>query len=389
MMLKSLEIKNFRMLEDFRVPNLGRVNLIVGKNNSGKSSVLEALRIYAGNANRGLLEDIAADHNEITSLQKDNHVESDMQLPFENFFVGRQFPQDETLGISIGELTPSDYTLRIKHGFYIDEEFPVKDETGEITSTGTRIRRIPNPSHEDLSSEEINHALFVTKGDSLVYTIRLEDPRISRMRYSYRKISEAMACSVIPTQFISIDNLTSDWEKIVLTKYEEVVKDALRIIEPKFEDLAFVHDDRDNARRKKSYSYVKVKLSDSPYPVPLNSLGDGMLRVLQLVLKVFPAKGGLLLIDEFENGLHFSIQEKIWKLLFELAHNLDIQIFATTHSWDCIESFSKTAINRKDVDGVLFRVGRSAKTSAKGKVIATVFNEEALYSITQADVEVR
>jgi len=49
-MLNSLEIKNFRILEDFKVSKLGRVNLIVGKNNSGKSSVLEALRIYAGNA---------------------------------------------------------------------------------------------------------------------------------------------------------------------------------------------------------------------------------------------------------------------------------------------------------------------------------------------------
>ncbi len=47
-MLKSLCIKNFRLLEDFQVPKLGRVNLIVGKNNSGKSSVLEAIRIYAG-----------------------------------------------------------------------------------------------------------------------------------------------------------------------------------------------------------------------------------------------------------------------------------------------------------------------------------------------------
>ena len=51
MQLKSLDIKNFRILEDFQVNKLGRVNLIVGKNNSGKTTVLEAIRIYAGNAN--------------------------------------------------------------------------------------------------------------------------------------------------------------------------------------------------------------------------------------------------------------------------------------------------------------------------------------------------
>ncbi|MEI6730675.1 MAG: AAA family ATPase, partial [Pseudomonadota bacterium] len=58
MHLSSLHIKNFRMLEDFQVKKLGKVNLIVGKNNSGKSTVLEALRIYAGGANRYLLEAI-------------------------------------------------------------------------------------------------------------------------------------------------------------------------------------------------------------------------------------------------------------------------------------------------------------------------------------------
>ncbi len=66
-MLNSLVIKNFRMLEDFKIEKLGRVNLIVGKNNSGKSTVLEALRIYAGNANEELLKTITESHDEIFS----------------------------------------------------------------------------------------------------------------------------------------------------------------------------------------------------------------------------------------------------------------------------------------------------------------------------------
>jgi AAA15 family ATPase/GTPase len=114
-----------------------------------------------------------------------------------------------------------------------------------------------------------------------------------------------------------------------------------------------------------------------------------MLRILQLVLKLLSAKGGFLLIDEFENGLHYSVQEKVWTLLFDTAKKLDIQIFATTHSWDCIESFTKVAVARKDVDGVLFRMGRSVRTSDNGRMIATVFDKVALANITQADVEVR
>jgi AAA15 family ATPase/GTPase len=388
-MLNSLEIKNFRILEDFKVSKLGRVNLIVGKNNSGKSSVLEALRIYAGNANRELLEKIATGHDETYRLKENEQAESDIQLPFGDFFFGRQFPQDETLAISIGELAPSGDTLRIEHGFLIEEAMVQKNLSGETIERSIRRHRIPNPSHDDLSSEAVSHALFITKGARSFLHIQLDKP--SRIRFPSRmEISGTLPCGVIPTPFIPVDELADEWDKIVLTEYEEVVGDALRIITPEFEKLTFVLNDEDNRYpRQRLHRFAKVKMSDSPHPVPLNSLGDGMLRVLQLVLKIFPAKGGFLLIDEFENGLHFSVQEKVWELLFEMAQRLDIQVFATTHSWDCIESFAKAAIARKDVEGVLFRVGRSVRKSDRGKVIATVFEEEALYDITQADVEVR
>lgn len=132
------------------------------------------------------------------------------------------------------------------------------------------------------------------------------------------------------------------WDAIVLTDQEEIVKRALRIISPDFESLVFVRDDgaTDYARSRRMRTAM-VKLKGMARPVPLNSLGDGMLRVLQLSLKLFGAKGGFFLIDEFENGLHYWIQEKVWELLFEMAERYKIQIFATTHSWDCIESFTK------------------------------------------------
>jgi len=390
-MLNSLEIKNFRILEDFKVSKLGRVNLIVGKNNSGKSTVLEALRIYAGNAHRGLLEEIAEGHDETYRLKENEQIESDIQFPFEDLFTGRQFPQDESLAISIGELASGDDALRIEHGFLLEDEKVSMDDSGEIVRRSRR--RVTKDSHDELSPEMIRHVLFVTKGERSFPQIQVDIYEHPNIRFALMKLSEIVPCSVIPTQFISIDDLADEWDKIVFTEHEDVVRDALRIITPEFENLTFVRNDEGNKdprqMRRDFRRSAKVKVSNSSHPVPLNSLGDGMLRVLQLVLKVFPAKGGFLLIDEFENGLHFSVQEKVWAMLFELAQKLDIQIFATTHSWDCIESFANTAIARKDVDGVLFRVGRSVKESNRGQVIATVFDEDALYNITQTDVEVR
>ena len=389
-MLNSLAIKNFRSLQNFQVAKLGRVNLIVGKNSSGKSSVLEALRIYAGNAQRGLLEGIAAGHDEKFRTLESEQSDSDQAFPFEDFFTGRQFPQSEETGISIGEIGESADWLRIQHGFLHEttEDVLMNDLAGTV-ETSTRIRRqkISRVSAENIENGTIRPALFVGKGDR--WTNILLDAS-SRYRPSPIDASGTLPCSVIPTQFISVDELADEWDKIVFTEYQEVVKHALQIISRDFEDMTFVRneDDRPSSRREFRRS-AKVKMSNTPRPIPLNSLGDGMLRVLQLVLKVFTAKDGFLLIDEFENGLHFSVQEKVWALLFELAQKLNIQIFATTHSWDCIESFAKTAIARKDIEGVLFRVGRSVRDTDKGQVIATVFDEQALYNITQTDVEVR
>lgn len=383
-MIDSLKIKNFRALEDFEVSKLGRVNLIVGKNNSGKSSVLEALRIYAGNGQRFVLEEIAASHDEKYRIREDEReIESD--LPFENFFTNRQFPKDDETAIEIGSMTSENGKLRLQHIFLIEAEETVLDDVTGEKSVRIRRKKLPKSELENVVGQ-INQALSVSKGGKTYSPILLNSTAMMRGR-NIAELFDLMPCGVIPTQFIATDELADEWDKIVFTEDEEIVKRALRIIAPDFENLTFVrNEERGRTGFRRS---AKVKLANTPKPVPLNSLGDGMLRVLQLALKLFSAKGGFLLIDEFENGLHYSVQEKVWSLLFEMAQKLDIQIFATTHSWDCIESFSKVATSFENNEGVLFRMGRSAKTSNFGKVVATVFDSAELETITQSDMEIR
>ncbi|MCF6346459.1 MAG: AAA family ATPase [Thiomicrorhabdus sp.] len=386
--LESLEIKNFRSLVSFQVKKLGQVNLIVGKNNSGKSSVLEALRIYAGSANRKLLERIAQSHNEKYRFNEGEELSAfDAVLPFEDFFTGRKFPKNDD-GIAIGSIENEKKRLNINHAFLIEKEETTTDESGEEI---TRISRVILKKLElNVDSEfsvPVENVLVISKNNNSSI-LDLESTSRFPSRRHFGEI-EMIPCSVIPTQFISMDELAAEWDAISLTEGEDIVKEALQIVLPEFEDLTFIDDASSHNLRKNNHRLAKVKISNLPRPVPLNSLGDGMLRILQLVLKVFSAKNGFLLIDEFENGLHYSVQEKVWALLFKLSKKLNIQIFATTHSWDCIESFSKVACENKNIEGVLFRVGKSVRESEKGHVIATVFDENQLYNITQSDVEVR
>jgi predicted ATPase len=386
-MLDSLVIKNFRSLADFEVAKLGRLNLIVGKNNAGKSTVLEALRIYAGNAQRAVLDAIAAEHDEKFRLRESERPESESTLPFQDLFTGRVFPADDDAAIQIGDVNRPGELLRIQHAFLMETEEELTDESG---ITGTRVRRrIVSKAEAASLQAEVRQAVVVSKGERIFPPQMLDEPS-PRIRIAAFDTINATPCSLIPPQFIAMDELGDEWDRIVFTEHEEVVRQALRIIAPEFENLTFVRNEEARPiQRPSSRRGARVKLAGAPRPVPLNSLGDGMLRVLQLALKMFAARGGFLLIDEFENGLHYSVQEKIWALLFEMAQQLDIQVFATTHSWDCIESFTQVAVSRPEIDGVLFRLGRSVRTSDRGRVIATVFDEDALDNITQGDVEVR
>ncbi|MBH1970277.1 AAA family ATPase [Moraxellaceae bacterium AER2_44_116] len=369
--LDSLKIQNFRMLEDFEVEKLGQVNLIVGKNNSGKSTVLEALRIYAGNADRWLLQKIWQERGERFTASKHEGKNIDDFIFFADFFHNRvvtDFTQ-----FSIGSINSDPVNFQISH---IDayKKHHASYPADEIIETA-------------IQHKPLNKRIYVaTKHEaySVMFFDYSDDEQISIMSVSTGFWS-SIPISLVGTQLTDIKELAQKWDSIVFTDFEQTVTEALRIIEPTIQGVAFIQDKNKVTGERTAI----VRLQGQAQPVPLKSLGDGMQRILQIALNIYQAKDGFLLIDEFENGLHYSVQEKVWGLIFEMAKRLNIQVFATTHSWDCIEAFSEVASKREDVEGLLFSMGRSAKTSDNGKIIATIFDEAKLQRFTQADMDVR
>lgn len=402
-MLQSLKIKNFRMLADFEISKLGNVNLIVGKNNSGKSSVLEALRIYAARGNPRSLLDIAISHDEISSSPASNEdgTETQQTLPFKDFFYGRTFPnKDKTDAIYIGDVENTQY-ISIDHSFYTEEI--EKFEVSGIEETRRRRRIIPKATFltEQIVAEQ---ALAVSVSDSpLTGWIPLTDviPNTYRRTNSYymfwERSTKEIPASYVPTQFLSLDFLAFLWDGILFTPHADEVKNALKILDDDFEDIGFVKTSDEFRMESKiklsrlssrSDRTAVIKLKTSKTSIPLSSMGDGMLRVLQLALTIFPAKGGILLIDEFENGLHWSVQEKIWDMIFKLSKDLNIQVFATTHSDDAVKAFSKVA-SASPEEGVLIKLLRKTSDSGLDQTISVVYDEETLETATQAEVDVR
>lgn len=126
-----------------------------------------------------------------------------------------------------------------------------------------------------------------------------------------------------------------------------------------------------------------VRANHFPRPVPLRSFGDGLNRMFDIILSLVNVPGGLLLIDEFENRLHHSVQLDAWRMIFRLAQSLDIQVFATTHSKDAVEAFQEAAAETPEL-GVLVRLTRRGDA-----IIPTVVGEEDLGVAIRYDIEVR
>jgi AAA15 family ATPase/GTPase len=163
-----------------------------------------------------------------------------------------------------------------------------------------------------------------------------------------------------------------------LTHLEEDVSQALHIIAPDVQRLNLL------GREQRGRRIPMAKVDGWDDPVPLRSMGEGLTRLFSITLALVNAKDGLLLIDEVESGLHYSVHTDLWRLIFQLADRLNVQVFATTHSWDCIEGLQKSAQEEEHRDGMLIRL-----ENRKGEIIPILFDEHRLGIATREDIEVR
>ncbi|MBJ6610459.1 MAG: AAA family ATPase [Candidatus Thiothrix moscowensis] len=334
-MLDSLHIKNFRCFEDLTIPSLGRVNLIVGKNSVGKSSILEAIYIFANRGNRTAIMDILSSRNEF--FRTDDIIK--------DIFFNRECPNknkdDNNLTIGNGE---------DRNFVYISCD----KENHEYIKTGFQNESDP----------------FLQEALSL------------KERLIFR--SEAIPCSIVHTDVRPEDDLAFLWDEVSINSEEDSIKEALKIITPKLVNIIFVKSPQENKQER----IAIVKLKGESKGIPLKSFGEGMSRLLQIFLHSFQARGGFLLIDEFENGLHYSIQEDVWEKLFNLAKELDIQIFATTHSEDTIKAFCKVALASEE-EGRLIALGRSPAPEDNNRIVAISYDEKEIAVISRTGMEVR
>ena len=374
-MLESFQIHNFRLFQHLEVKNLGRVNLIVGKNNLGKSTFLEAVELYASNASATVMLELVESRQETWFSEAQPHSQNFISNPVRHLFFGHKLPSIGGDGISLGEVS-SNIKLRIGAAAYQNKN----DDEGTIR----KIRISDVEFDEDISNVEF--FLVAEEGERTRRIFRLDRNirdirRSSRIFYERQESEFKYTWQIVSTANMPNRKLAALWDLTSLTDLESEVISALRLIDGRVTGVAFVEDVSRGTASDNRVPLVKIKGIDEP--LPLKSMGDGMTRLFHIIVALVNARNGLLLIDEFENGLHWSVQPKVWDIVFQLSERLNVQIFATTHSRDCIKGFYQ-AWNNYPTLGAFFRL------DAKNESIkATEYTSESLSDSIDMDVEVR
>ena len=309
-MLTSVRVHNYRTFDELSIESLSCVNLVTGRNNSGKTSLLEALFLLSGAGNPQLV------------------MNSNITRGIDSVSGPR-----ETLWETLWK--PMFYGLNPDRGFEI---------TGSHSSHGllalflslerSNLTEIPFPLDDSgaISTRDISGGPKLL----LSYQIGSETKVEGWLQIKGQAIEVHLPSIDVPFPTVilvtRLGNLQEDATRLGRLrkrKQGDLVLRALQIIEPRLLGI------EDNTASGFPLVWGDIGLSEL---VPLAVMGEGMTRIARLVLAIANSPGGLVLVDEIENGLHHSVLPAVWEVVDKAAQQFNTQIVATTHSFECVQA---------------------------------------------------
>jgi AAA15 family ATPase/GTPase len=345
---------------------LGRVNLLVGENNSGKTSVLEAINILSAQGRLEVIWETLTRRGERQVLEVEALKSRLHEMDVRHLFFGHELDQKVILEIvGKNDATSASFTTKTVANNIDSRLIEVQESAIFLSEMALKFQ------WEGKNDSQITLPIGPMGGIST-----------DSIRYARKPDENAIPIRFITTSALDGSRVISDFDNIVLTPEENTIIQALKTIEPSLERIASVSSNQRDSLSGRGG--MVVKLANSNQRIPIGSMGDGIWRMLGIALSLANAKGGILLIDEIDTGLHYKAMEDMWRLVMETATRLDVQVFATTHSRDCYEALA--AISRPDVS-----VGSdiSIQRIEKGKETAITFSERDIIIAARRAIEVR
>ncbi len=365
MKLTDLQLDGYRGFKSYTLNDLARVNLLVGKNNCGKTSVLEAINLLTDNGSLRVLAQFASQRRQRGfwfADQPDRNVEI---LDISPAFFGYRVKPNTKFAVTSNRNKLFMETVSINtvgnDQLYIDPDIQhVTRNIGEAPTVGLKITA---------SSLKRTLPIFpITENGSLIYSDQLR-------RYTqWETECRSRFLSTTPMYPVDIRNI---WEKVIRERRETNLIDALRTLEPDIESIHLLPGNW-------SMDNVLVDRQSGGPRIGIGSFGEGMRRLLDLSLALIDSANGVLLIDEIDTGLHWTVMEDLWRFVITAARQSNVQVFATTHSYDCLKGLASLMQNDPDLasDVSLQKIERALPQAV------TLRGEQISVAIEQ-DIEVR
>lgn len=342
------EIEGFRVFKKLELRGLARINLIAGRNNSGKTSLLEALSLLSGRYDV-LLDRMPDDAGsgkapysfDGGAVKLPFHTEDAYSVLAELFNELNHEQPAAITGYRDGEQEP--WILKIEMSIH---NVPLSDAMGRTGAAGV-ISKLGSVTFS-----------YVPSGGNRLLAAFTFPPRL-------------------PLFFLSSGRneiLVKQFSQLKQQRGMGQIVEILRLFEPELRDIELLE------------SGLYVDLPHLPQLVSLDSMGEGMRSALNMVLAISAARDGIVLIDEAENGLHYTLQADIWRAIMQAARAYNVQVFATTHSIEMIRAAYAAFRDDDPYEFSLYRLERSPQT---GEIEAVTYNRDIMAAAVELDAEVR
>ena len=329
-MLQTLAIRGYRGFESYRLTNLTRVNLVVGKNNCGKTSVLEAIELL-----------VSGGHPSVflrSNARRRGAGLGEVSSNVSHMFFGHKCVPDASFNLSSDD---TGRTLSVKILALED----VGDEAEAWFPHGEQ-RQQRSPGYPD---EAVMPMFGMSiNADAPKKKIVLPVTEDGSFRLDHPNLWMRDRPSGLPVHFYSLESLNPRsmggmWDTVLARGLEAEIVNDMRLLEPDLDSIHFLTS-------AGSKSGILVGLRGVGHRLPIDSYGDGIRRLLAMRLSLVGAANGFLLIDEIDTGLHWTIMEEMWQFVVEVARKSNVQIIATTHSLDCIKGLGSLIQSRPDFE---------------------------------------
>jgi AAA15 family ATPase/GTPase len=345
-MIKSINIQNFKIFKKSKFSDFGQINLLGGLNNGGKTTLLEA--IYLG---------VSPSSNAIVSLKKlrrevinSKIISATYDTIWDNLF----YLHDKKNAITIDLTTDLNDFYRLNLTCDSNTEDFVKFVNSDIENDSDITELSKSLSNQEISKSVLHIDCQKNAIDYISSVLVASQKGLVGLGHG-ANAGSIQKIALIPSMGrIEGEDLAKIYSQAELRGLQSPVKDLLQVFDKDLEDI------RVFSNTGKPVLYVRRK--NEPYML-LSAFGDAMNRMVDLVLRIVNNENGIVLFDEIENGVHYTNHDAIWTLIFRLAREKNVQIFATTHSKEMMNSFDKVALENSSVEAKYIEILKSARTN--------------------------